>query len=72
MVSKVNTGLQMLYIGCQVIKPVLLMHFDGGASAIQLFLNSLQYLEWTVAGTTLWSGLSYAFSRNAIKVISKP
>ena len=31
-------------------------------------LTNFRYL---VAGTTLWSGLSYVFSNNAVKILSK-
>jgi cardiolipin synthase len=31
----------------------------------------LQALQWTVAGTTIWSGLSYIGSKDAVKILSK-
>ncbi|ODV85613.1 hypothetical protein CANARDRAFT_187093, partial [[Candida] arabinofermentans NRRL YB-2248] len=66
MISKVNTGLQMVYIGSMVIKPVLIAHL--GPDATGLVLNLLQGLEWTVACTTILSGLSYVF-KNGVKII---
>lgn len=72
LISKVNTGLQMLYLGSMMVKPVFMMYLAQhfGADTTQIFLDYIQYLEWTVATTTLWSGLSYALSRNAVKFIS--
>lgn len=75
MISKINTGLQMLYLGSMMVKPVFMLYLSDhfGMETTQLFLSYIQYLEWTVACTTLWSGLSYAFSRDAIKYLkSRP
>lgn len=74
LISKINTGLQMLYLGSMMVKPVFMLYLSQhfGADTTQLFLDYIQYLEWTVAATTLWSGLSYAFSRNAVKLIKPP
>lgn len=71
-ISKINTVLQMLYLGSMLIKPVFLLYLSDkfGPEMTCVFLNYIQYLEWTVAFTTLWSGLSYVFSRNAIKFIT--
>jgi hypothetical protein len=36
------------------------------------FQNSIaDQIRYLVAGTTLWSGLSYVFSNNAVKILSK-
>ncbi|ETW78684.1 hypothetical protein HETIRDRAFT_324323 [Heterobasidion irregulare TC 32-1] len=59
-ISKVNTALQLFLMGTTTISPIL--PFDIG-----LFSQGLQ---WTVATTTIWSGLSYVFSKNAVRVIS--
>lgn len=74
MISKVNTGLQMLYLGSMMLKPVFMLYLSQhfGADTTQVFLDFIQYLEWTVAATTLWSGLSYALSRKAVKFIKPP
>ncbi|ONH74195.1 Cardiolipin synthase (CMP-forming) [Pichia kudriavzevii] len=73
MISKVNTALQMLYLGSMMIKPVFLMYLSErfGPETTTMFLTYIQYLEWTVATTTLWSGLSYLFSRNAVKFLKQ-
>ncbi|TDL23584.1 hypothetical protein BD410DRAFT_786825 [Rickenella mellea] len=60
-ISKINTALQLLLMGCTTISPLI-------AIDVQLLLRALQ---WTVATTTLWSGLSYVFSNDAVRVISQ-
>ena len=52
LMSKLNTGLQILL--------VLLVVYDLGFSALPDRL--LQGMMWTVAFTTLWSGIGYVFS----------
>jgi cardiolipin synthase len=59
-ISKYNTFLQLVLMGSTTISPLL--GFDTS-----LFLTSLQ---WIVGGTTVWSGLSYVFSKNAVKILS--
>ncbi|KAF9446896.1 hypothetical protein P691DRAFT_672594 [Macrolepiota fuliginosa MF-IS2] len=60
-ISKVNTALQLLLMGITTIHPIL--PFDLGIA--------LQGLQWTVATTTIWSGLSYVFSKNAVRIITE-
>lgn len=73
MISKINTALQMLYLGSMMIKPVFMFYLSDqfGAETTTLFLQYIQTLEITVAVTTLWSGLSYIFSKKAVKFIKK-
>lgn len=65
MLSKVNTGLQMIYIGNLVFKPQLEQFFMS--DNYDIFLHGF---EVTVAVTTVLSGLSYIFSSRSIKSIS--
>ncbi|KAG6042175.1 hypothetical protein E4U41_003921 [Claviceps citrina] len=58
-ISKYNTFLQLGLVGLTTAAPLL--HAD-----ISLVLATLQY---TVAVTTLWSGASYIFSRDAVKIL---
>jgi cardiolipin synthase len=51
-ISKINTALQLALMGVTTVSPLL--------PDISLFLLGLQ---WTVAGTTVWSGLSYLGAR---------
>jgi cardiolipin synthase len=50
LVSKINTGLQMVLLGGSLLIPIIGLQPDW---------LPLHVLQWTVAGTTLWSGLSY-------------
>jgi len=54
-----NTLLQLLLIGTTTIQPILA--FD-----IMTYLSVMQY---TVATTTIWSGLSYVYSKDAVKIL---
>lgn len=67
LLSKVNTGLQMVYIGSLVLQPAIeaLMYDDW----IGNFHLALQGFEILVATTTFLSGCTYVFSKNAIKFI---
>ncbi|KAG5925570.1 hypothetical protein E4U42_004172, partial [Claviceps africana] len=58
-ISKYNTFLQLGLVGLTTAAP--LVHADLSA-----ILATLQY---TVAATTLWSGASYIFSRDAVKIL---
>ncbi|KAI0262545.1 CDP-alcohol phosphatidyltransferase-domain-containing protein [Gloeopeniophorella convolvens] len=62
-ISKVNTALQLLLMGSTTISPLL----PGMAVGFGLYLKGLQ---WTVATTTIWSGLSYVFSKDAVRILS--
>ncbi|KAF9646503.1 CDP-diacylglycerol--glycerol-3-phosphate 3-phosphatidyltransferase [Thelephora ganbajun] len=61
-ISKINTALQLLLMGVTTVSPIL---------AIDITLP-LQALQWTVAGTTIWSGLSYLVGRGGFRVIKPP
>jgi len=61
-ISKVNTALQLLLMGATTVSPLLpatAIEFGSMALGVPTFLWGLQ---WTVATTTVWSGLSYIFS----------
>lgn len=61
MVSKVNTVLQMMLLGGTLLVPV---------AGLPLDWMPLTMLQWSVAGTTLWSGFSYIWHhRQVIKYI---
>ncbi|AAW46918.2 cardiolipin synthase, putative [Cryptococcus deneoformans JEC21] len=60
-ISKINTLLQLMLMGMTTISPLL---------SISLALP-LQALQWTVAGTTIWSGLSY-IGRSGVKILKQP
>ncbi|KAJ5674749.1 uncharacterized protein N7477_004683 [Penicillium maclennaniae] len=66
-ISKINTALQLVLVGSAIALPVVP---EAVISAWHLSeaMTAFQYL---VAGTTIWSGLSYVFSNNAVKILSK-
>lgn len=61
-ISKYNTFLQLALIGMTTAAPVVPLD-------ISVPLTIMQY---TVATTTVWSGLSYIFSRDAVKILHEP
>lgn len=67
-ISKWNTFLQIGLIGCTVVQPVVASSGLLSAIDVQTGLQSLQYL---VAGTTLWSGASYLWTRNAVIILGE-
>ncbi|KDQ61485.1 hypothetical protein JAAARDRAFT_150210 [Jaapia argillacea MUCL 33604] len=60
-ISKINTALQLFLMGSTTISP--LISYD--------LAMPLLALQWVVATTTVWSGLSYVFSKNAIRVVAQ-
>lgn len=75
--SKLNTFLQLLLIGATLAVPVLtadnhhlgVMH-DLGIQNLDIHkvMNGFEYL---VAATTVWTGLSYAYLKNAVTILGK-
>ncbi|EEA18917.1 hypothetical protein TMatcc_010539 [Talaromyces marneffei ATCC 18224] len=66
-ISKVNTALQLLLVGSSIALPVIPASL-AGAWGLYDGLVGLQYL---VASTTIWSGLSYVWSKDAVKILSE-
>jgi len=65
LVSKANTALQMLLLGASLLAPML-----GESPALNDLV--LPTLQWSVAGTTAWSGLSYIrHHRQVVKYLHK-
>ncbi|GAA6019565.1 hypothetical protein JCM11491_001339 [Sporobolomyces phaffii] len=58
-ISKYNTFLQLVLVGTTTVGPLL--PFD--------ISTPLTAMQWIVAGTTIWSGLSYVGSGSAIKYL---
>ncbi|EXJ92535.1 CDP-diacylglycerol-glycerol-3-phosphate 3-phosphatidyltransferase [Capronia epimyces CBS 606.96] len=65
-ISKINTFLQLLLVGNAMLLPVLP---DAWLHAWNLpgIFEGWTYL---VAGTTVWSGLSYVSNKDAVKILS--
>ncbi|KAL2871320.1 cardiolipin synthase [Aspergillus lucknowensis] len=66
-ISKINTALQLLLVGSAMALPVAPEAFLD-AWNLREAMTAFQYL---VAATTIWSGLSYVFSKDAVKILSK-
>ncbi|KAJ5980056.1 cardiolipin synthase (CMP-forming) [Penicillium waksmanii] len=66
-ISKINTALQLVLVGSAIALPVVPETIIT-AWHLSEAMTGFQYL---VAGTTLWSGLSYVFSNNAVKILTK-
>ncbi|KAI9824977.1 MAG: hypothetical protein M1819_000775 [Sarea resinae] len=69
-ISKLNTALQLALIGVTTAQPLLidsaaLAAGDGGA-----FGTGLIALQYIVASTTVASGASYVFSKDAVKILT--
>ncbi|KAI1812866.1 hypothetical protein GGS20DRAFT_512928 [Poronia punctata] len=60
-ISKYNTFLQLGLMGATMVSPVV-------TADIGTAMTALQYL---VATTTVWSGLSYVFSKDAVRILSE-
>lgn len=66
-ISKYNTAFQMLYIGLVMSKPILATFADMAA-----FDVGMTYYGYFVGATTFISGLSYVFSKTAVKILPYP
>ncbi|ELQ42136.1 phosphatidyl synthase [Pyricularia oryzae Y34] len=60
-ISKYNTFLQLALMGLTTTAPVVPYDLDGALAA----------MHWVVAVTTVWSGASYVFSKDAVKILSQ-
>ncbi|KAG9002252.1 hypothetical protein FRB90_011419 [Tulasnella sp. 427] len=59
-ISKYNTALQLVLMTGTVFNQVIPYDLD----------LPLQGLQWIVAGTTIWSGMSYIWSKDAVKIVA--
>ena len=58
-ISKINTALQLALIGATTALPLVSVDVGG-------LMVGMQYL---VAATTVWSGASYVWSKDAVKIL---
>ncbi|KAK2811790.1 hypothetical protein FQN50_001828 [Emmonsiellopsis sp. PD_5] len=65
-ISKANTALQLLLVGSAMVMPVLP---EAILSAWHLH-EGMTGLQYIVAGTTVWSGASYVYSKDAVKILT--
>jgi hypothetical protein len=75
---QINTVLQLLLMGSTTVSPIIPLDISDPLYWLQCaFTCSLSHIcsrsfrRWIVATTTIWSGLSYIFAKDAIRVISQ-
>lgn len=68
-VSKWNTFLQIGLIGSMVTLPVLTDALLPGAWTAADMQSIVQGFQYVVAGTTLWSGASYLWRKDAVRIL---
>jgi cardiolipin synthase (CMP-forming) len=66
-ISKINTFLQLLLVGAGMVMPVL----PAGLVEAWHLAGGFENFQYIVAGTTVWSGASYAYSKNAFKILTQ-
>ena len=66
-ISKWNTFLQLLLVGAGMTMPVLP---EAVVAAWQLN-QGFEVFQYVVAGTTVWSGASYLYSKDAVKILTQ-
>ncbi|CUS08405.1 unnamed protein product [Tuber aestivum] len=64
-ISKLNTALQLGLIGACMAHPFMVAMVPDWDVALQV-------MQYTVATTTIWSGLSYVYSKDAVKILKPP
>ncbi|KAG7290497.1 hypothetical protein NEMBOFW57_000499 [Staphylotrichum longicolle] len=62
-ISKYNTALQLGLMGLTTLAPVI--------PAVDLS-TALGVMQYVVATTTIWSGASYVYSKDAVKILTPP
>jgi cardiolipin synthase len=68
-ISKWNTFLQIGLIGATTTLPLLTNNaLPGVLSAID-FVSVVKGMQYLVAGTTLWSGASYLWTKDAVRIL---
>jgi cardiolipin synthase len=68
-VSKWNTFLQLGLIGATTTLPLLTESVLPGALASIDFEAAVKGMQFVVAGTTLWSGASYLWTKDAVRIL---
>ncbi|KAI9672110.1 MAG: hypothetical protein M1831_001923 [Alyxoria varia] len=67
-ISKANTALQLVLIGATTALPLVTSSsmFSGLEADVHGAMNAFQLM---VAGTTVWSGASYLYTKDAVKIL---
>ena len=65
-----NTLLQLILIGSCTIQPILVADISTYMTLLQCVRATNKLIgRYTVATTTIWSGLSYVYSKDAVKIL---
>lgn len=70
-VSKHNTFLQLILIGSTLVLPVLTDSMIPGSLTSADVSNAVHYFQYVVAGTTLWSGASYVWLKDVVRILGE-
>lgn len=77
-ISKYNTALQLALIGATTAMPLLTVDVGTAVTAMQFVLIDaypeevcLTFNRYLVAMTTVWSGASYIYTKDAVKILKK-
>jgi len=68
-VSKYNTFLQLILIGSTLVLPVVTDSMLPGAITSHDIANAVIRFQYIVAATTLWSGASYIWRKDAVRIL---
>ncbi|KAM0340352.1 hypothetical protein ACHAPU_010565 [Fusarium lateritium] len=60
-ISKYNTFLQLALVGVTTAAPILTYDLT----------SALTIMQYVVSGTTIWSGASYIYTKDAVKILNK-
>lgn len=79
--SQVNTALQLVLMAQTTVTPILPAYLSLPVEPLQCVIlinihtspRQVQFVpfRWIVAGTTIWSGLSYLFTKDAVRIVSE-
>ncbi|KAK5997399.1 putative cardiolipin synthase (CMP-forming) [Cladobotryum mycophilum] len=61
-ISKYNTFLQLALVGLTTAAPIIAVDMAP----------ALTIMQYVVAATTVWSGASYVYTKDAVKILNKP
>jgi len=68
-VSKYNTFLQLILIGSTLVLPVITDNMLPGMWTSDEAHHAVRGLQYIVAGTTLWSGASYVWRKDVVRIL---
>lgn len=70
-VSKYNTFLQLILIGSTLTLPVVTDSMLLGSLTASDVASAVTSFQYVVAGTTLWSGASYVWRKDVVRILGE-